>query len=216
MSGLLTVFRLTVYSVLLVQPMWDIRTTPSNDPPIAVAGADQSVRAGDVVQLDGSASFDDNTASEALLFEWDFVQVPVGSAAVLLDTYSATPQLITDVAGTYVIVLVVTDEEGLSSEPDFVLVSSDNLAPTAQIEVDSTLVVAGETVILDGSSSFDPEDDPLSYDWSLVSAPDGSEAVLNAIDPANPAVALLTTDVAGTYSISLVVSDPLARTPVTA
>ena len=37
-----------------------------NSPPTANAGADQSIRAGDTVDLDGSASFDDNTASALL------------------------------------------------------------------------------------------------------------------------------------------------------
>jgi hypothetical protein len=40
-----------------------------NAPPTAVAGEDQSIRAGDIVFLNGMASFDDNTPTELLVYE---------------------------------------------------------------------------------------------------------------------------------------------------
>ncbi len=43
-----------------------------NAPPTADAGQDQSIHAGDEVFLNGSASFDDNTPSSALLYAWSF------------------------------------------------------------------------------------------------------------------------------------------------
>ena len=102
----------------------------SNLPPTADAGADQSLRAGDTVNLDGSGSSDDNTAPEALAYSWSFSLKPGGSMATLSGADTATPSFVADLAGSYVVELVVTDEGGLPSPPDSVIISSDNLAPS--------------------------------------------------------------------------------------
>ncbi len=175
----------------------------SNEPPTAVAGDDQSIRAGDTVNLDGSASFDDNTASAALTYAWSFSSLPGGSTATLSGADTATPSFVADVAGTYTLELVVTDEGSLASDPDFVDISSDNLAPTAAAG-DDQLVIVGTAVVLDGSGSSDPEMDALTFDWSIASAPVGSTATIS-----NPDMALagLTPDLEGVYEATLSVSD---------
>jgi YVTN family beta-propeller protein len=174
-----------------------------NTPPAANAGADQAVRAGETVVLDGSASFDDNTATAALLYQWTITGAPGGSSAVLLGANTQSPSFLADVPGTYSIQLVVTDEGGLSSAPDEVLISSDNLAPTARAG-DDPLVITGNQVRLDGRASSDPENDPLAFSWTLTSKPAGSTAVLTDSGTATPT---LTPDVVGQYAVELVVSD---------
>src|SRR5262249_37421824 len=62
-------------------------------------------------------------------------------------------------------------------------------------------------VLLSGTSSFDPDNDPITtYTWSL-SRPAGSNAVLNG---ANTAQASFVPDVAGTYVAQLIVKDAFA------
>ncbi|MGJ8560913.1 MAG: PKD domain-containing protein [Litorimonas sp.] len=204
----------TVIEVIPVAPRpRDIAFKPdaSNEKPTAAAGLDQAIRAGDTVSLDGSASFDDNTGSVDLGYNWSFSNQPVGSTAILTDAMTATPSFTADLAGTYDIALIVTDEGGLDSDADNVSVSSDNLAPTADAG-DGQLVVLGSNVYLDGSGSNDPENDPLTYGWALT-APAGSTAALS--DPAS-ATPVFSTDVEGTYSVQLTVSDFLgAGTPDT-
>jgi Ca2+-binding RTX toxin-like protein len=178
-----------------------------NQPPTSNAGPDQSVRAGDTVSLNGGESYDDNTVSTSLGYAWSFSEIPAGSNAILADADTMTPSFVVDVAGTYVVQLIVTDEHGLAGEPDFVTISSDvNLAPTARATVDYSLVFIGETVRFDGSDSTDPENDSLSYAWTLTAAPEGSTAALVGGDTATPT---LTPDLPGAYEVTLAVSDSI-------
>jgi len=84
--------------------------------------------------------------------------------------------------------------------------STANTAPTANAASVQT-VLAGDTVTLDGSASFDPEGDPLTYGWTLTSKPPGSAASTSTFTSANTARPSFEADVAGTYLASLVVSD---------
>jgi K319L-like, PKD domain len=182
-----------------------------NAAPTANAGLDQSIHAGTTVNLDGSLSFDDNTASTALQYSWSFTQQPAGSSATLSNANTATPSFVADLDGSYVVQLIVTDEEGLASAPDEVLISSINQAPTAFATASTTLPMVGAVVTLDGSTSSDPDGDPLAYSWTVTSAPDGSVA---AIFDADASTATFTPDVLGEYEITLTVSDFLgAGTP---
>jgi len=175
-----------------------------NEAPTADAGNDQSIREGDTVILDGSGSFDDNTATSDLLFNWSFATLPAGSAAVLTGANTQNPTFIADLAAaTYELQLTVTDAEGISSLPDTVIVSADNLAPNADAGPDQ-LVLVGSQALLDGTQSTDPEMDPLTYSWTLEAQPLGSTAILSS---ATSSLATLTPDVPGLYEISLDVSD---------
>lgn len=182
----------------------------SNAPPTAVAGADQNIRAGDTVNLNGSNSFDDNTSSAALVYAWSLASVPEGSTPTLTNADTAMPSFVADLPGTYTIELIVTDGGNVSSVSDFVDISTLNLAPTANAG-DDRLVVIGTTVVLDGSGSIDPEADSLSFNWTITSAPMGSAATI--FDSAL-ASAGLTPDVEGQYELTLAVNDFLgAGTP---
>ncbi len=78
-----------------------------NIQPIADAGADQSVMAGDTVSLDGSASTDTN--GDQLSYSWSFVSKPAGSLAEFTDPTSAQPSFVADEPGDYIVSLVVND-----------------------------------------------------------------------------------------------------------
>jgi len=174
-----------------------------NSAPVADAGADQAVLAGDTVQLDGSGSGDAD--GDTLTFKWSFVSRPVGSSANLSSTIAATPAFDVDVAGTYVVQLIVNDGT-TDSAPDTVTISTENSAPVADAGTDQAVLVT-ETVQLDGSGSSDADGDTLTFKWSFVSRPVYSSANLASTTAATPTFEV---DAAGEYVVQLIVNDGTA------
>lgn len=80
-----------------------------NLPPVADAGAAQSVEVGDTVLLDGIGSTDDHLAASELSYSWSIASAPAGSAAALADAGTIAPSFVPDVAGSYVVQVVVSD-----------------------------------------------------------------------------------------------------------
>ena len=79
-----------------------------NQPPVADAGADQTVFVGDAAMLDGRASSDPD-AGDVLSYAWSISAVPPGSVATLAGANTATPSLTPDQPGDYTVELVVND-----------------------------------------------------------------------------------------------------------
>ena len=73
--------------------------------------------------------------------------------------------------------------------------------------IDGTLnVQEGKTVYLDGTFSSDPGGANLDYSWTMLSSPNGSQAIISS--SADPQ-ASFTADVAGTYKVKLIVTNGL-------
>ncbi|MEE9248458.1 MAG: PKD domain-containing protein [Dehalococcoidia bacterium] len=173
-----------------------------NAAPTADAGADQAVTTEDTVQLDGAGSSDPE--NDSLTYTWT-LSVPEGSTnATLSNANIVNPTFIADVDGTYVATLVVSDGTS-DSEPDTVEIEAEaepNEPPTADAGADQA-VTTGAEVLLNGSNSSDPEDDDLTYAWTL-SDPDGNDVTLSDANIFNPT---FVPDVDGTYVATLVVND---------
>ena len=84
--------------------------------------------------------------------------------------------------------------------------ASGNEAPVANAGADKT-VVAGTSVMLDGSGSTDADGDSLTYHWTLKSKPTDSAATLTGNTTATPS---FTTDKVGDYVVDLIVNDGTA------
>ncbi len=82
-----------------------------------------------------------------------------------------------------------------------------NTLPVANAGVIQNVKVT-TLVTLDGSGSRDTDNDPLTYLWEITAKPTGSAAALTSTTSAKPQ---FTADLAGTYTITLVVNDGKAK-----
>jgi hypothetical protein len=180
-----------------------VTNAPINRPPVANAGADQSVNAGAIVQLNGAASSDPD--GNSLSYAWTFVSRPAGSGAAFSDAAVAAPSFLADAPGTFVIQLIVNDGTD-NSQPDIVEIHT-NGPPLANAGPDR-IVPRNSLVQMDGSASTDPEAAPLTYHWILNNKPVGSAAALSNADIVNPT---FTADRPGAYLLQLVVNDGLVN-----
>ncbi|MDT8282016.1 MAG: putative Ig domain-containing protein, partial [Gammaproteobacteria bacterium] len=168
--------------------------------PVAQAGNNRLVVPGDIVQLDGSASSDVN--GDALSYTWVLETSPTDSIAALDNAHSVQPKLTIDSAGQYIVKLKVNDGR-LNSLPDRVIISDTNLAPVANAGADQA-TVASAIIQLDASASYALDAQPLTYTWSLVTAPDNSVSSLSDAHALKPALLI---DQPGDYVIQLIVND---------
>ena len=183
----------------------------TNVAPTANPGPSQNVVVGAVVTMDGSASKDSDGGS--LTFKWALIGKPVGSAASLTNPTYPNPKFTADLAGNYVVSLVVNDGKADSTVATVsVTATVANAAPVANAGVNQNVVIAS-TVTLDGTASTDANNDSLSYKWVLQSKPATSSATLAAATSAKPT---FKADVAGTYVATLVVSDGKANSELAA
>ncbi|MCB9666232.1 MAG: hypothetical protein H6732_19135 [Alphaproteobacteria bacterium] len=83
-----------------------------------------------------------------------------------------------------------------------------NQPPRAVIVRPRSDLVVGDDVVLDGTPSTDPDDDPLTWAWELTEKPTGSKAsILNA----SRSIGDLSFDRAGRYVVRLTVDDGRAN-----
>jgi len=170
-----------------------------NSAPVANAGVDQTPLLGETVTLDGSASTD--VDGDPLTYKWSITTKPSYSMAELSDPTLVRPTFVMDLAGDYVVQLIVSDVR-TDSAPDTVVISTSNSAPVANAGADQTRLF-GDTVILDGSASSDADGDLLTYQWSLI-VPTGSTAALYDPSAVQP---IFDIDVSGDYVAQLIVND---------
>jgi ABC-type transport system substrate-binding protein/protocatechuate 3,4-dioxygenase beta subunit len=159
------------------------------EPPIADAGADQSVMTGTLVDLDGSGS-SDNVGIES--YVWTFMDV---TARTL---YSDSPSYRFDNAGDFVITLEVTDGAGLSDTDTVTIhVMGQNMAPSANAGSDQTANV-GDTVTFNASMSMDDGGlANLNFTWHITD----TTIYLYGVSPTH------VFDEAGEYTVTLIVRD---------
>jgi len=184
-----------------------ISVSPANRAPVLDPVDDQPVDEAQVLSVPLSATDPDG---DDLAFS--VVGLPI--FGTLTDNGDGTATL--DVSPDYTssgaypgIVIKVTDDGTPSktdSETITITVYNVNRPPVANAGNDFSVQVA-TTATLNGSSSFDPDGDLITYNWTFNSVPPGS-GLTNAVivNPAQPN-ASFTPDVVGAYILRLVVSD---------
>ena len=148
-----------------------------NMAPFAKAGINQTVNEGGMVTLDGTDSSDPN--NDVLTYLWTApLGITLSSTTAAKPTFTA-PEVIANADYTF----SLTVNDGLVSSTDaqvIVTVNQINKAPLAIAVVDQSLI-ENTLVCVDGSGSNDPDNNTLTYLWTM---PLG--ITLNSTTAANP------------------------------
>ncbi|MBX3349973.1 MAG: SBBP repeat-containing protein [Nitrospira sp.] len=151
------------------------------DKPLANAGPDQSVPMGTPVTLDGTGS-----SGGSLTYNWTRIAGPsvaLSGASTAHPTFTAPN--VPAAGATVTFQLIVC--EGTSrncSDPDTVNVHIMNVnrPPVAEAGLDQT-VQEGSPVLLNGSASYDPDVESITYTWLQVFGPTVTLAYPNSATP---------------------------------
>ena len=117
--------------------------TEVNDPPVADAGPDQTVIVDEVVTFDGSGSDDIDGTINA--YDWDFGDGNTGVGVTTTHAYGT--------AGTYTVVLTVTDNGGLTDTDEAIVTVMEvaaNVMHVASIDMSVTTRTAGRNIFTSG------------------------------------------------------------------
>ncbi|MEL6561029.1 MAG: hypothetical protein AAFQ94_22750 [Bacteroidota bacterium] len=185
-----------------------------NTPPIANGGPDFEIPTGVSITLDGTGSSDPD--GDPLVYNWSAGTIPTGAVFNLTGTTADQAIFSASTPGVYVIILVVNDLTEVS-EPDEVVITvtaGSNQIPTAVIvdengqEIsqanDNDQININSALVLSGAQSLDPENGTLSFLWTVIDSPAGSNPTID--NPTNEVIAF-TPDIIGEYAIQLTVRD---------
>ena len=153
------------------------------------------------LSVDGSGSTDSNGTIES--YAWDFGDGTTATGSTATHTYN--------VAGTYVVTLTVTDNNGASSSSSSTVIA--NLAPTASFTLTPETGVEPLVVNVDGSASSDPNDSITNWSWTFGDggSGQGSTASHTYVNDGTYVITLAVTDEHGATDITTrtIVVDPL-------
>ena len=140
-------------------------------PPVANAGPNQNVNAGDTVSLNGRDSFDPQ--GKSLTYRWSMLSIPIGSHAQLTGTNTVSPSFMTDVGGLYGAQLVVNDGIGDSTNPAIVYVAATdtNIFYPPTITSTPSFQAIATVLYTYAVTATDPQNKPLKF--RLPKAPAG-------------------------------------------
>ncbi|HXB29610.1 MAG TPA: PKD domain-containing protein, partial [Puia sp.] len=173
----------------------------ANMPPVANAGSNISMTLPtNSTTLNGTASYDPDGTISA--YSWTFVSGP--NAPTTSGANTATLSVSGLIAGQYSYRLTVTDNSGASSSAlvNITVASAPNIPPVANAGSNQSITAPASSVILNGSSSYDPDGTITVYNWVTVSGP-GSITINNS-NTATPSVVGLQP---GVYTFQLTVTD---------
>ncbi|WP_209348395.1 autotransporter domain-containing protein [Pontixanthobacter sp. CEM42] len=177
-------------------------TLSANIGPTADAGTDANVGGGAIVALDGSSSVDGD--GDAISYQWSQTSGPV---VTLNGANSANPTFTAPAIASSNQVLsfnLVVDDGLTSSAPDTVEITIPSNAPPIVNAGPDLAISGGANVTINGAAS-DPENDPLTYQWTQTGGPSVTLNDATTLTPSFTAPAK--TAATQTLTFSLVAND---------
>lgn len=185
-------------------------------PVAAIGDLPKAVLPGASILLDAGASV--VAPGRSSVYKWVLVSAPTdspdtdedeGSKLEITDEMSSQASLavILDAVGEYVFKLTVADGAGDKTVFDASKTATVFARNPPVARMTATVGgIVGQAFVLDGSASSVGPGGEASYEWVLVSAPDGSTAGISVEEGADE-IASIVPDQPGSYSVSLVVGD---------
>lgn len=203
---------------------------PANPQAFADAGPDMVVESGSSVKLDGGRTFDGNNVGfdansrgvfdkDNITYSWQWISGPERVDPIYPDTRRPYIGEVTlNEIGTYVFRLTADDGVNALPTSDNVRVQvistiPENRAPIARASGPTGLVTVGSIIRLDGTASFDPDGDSLTYSWQQTDEIGGaipSSDISRYFQPLSGTTSPIVTWQAirtGTYYFRLLVND---------
>ena len=175
-----------------------------NQPPVANAGADQSITLPvNAVTLNGAATDADGSITN---YQWTKISGPATYTIVSPSTAQTTVNGL--VQGIYVFRFTVTDNNGASATDDITITvnAAPNQAPTANAGADRTITLPVNSLTVTGSGT-DADGSIAAYQWTKISGP----ATFSIATPTQVQT-VINNLVQGIYQFELRVTDNLGAT----
>jgi chitinase len=181
-------------------PVDPVEPVVTNHAPVATA-ADQIVTGPVTVTLDGSASTDPD--GDAITYKWTQVSGPTMTISNSTKAKATFKAVAVTADQTMVFRLTVKDAKGLSQSVDVQVVNKAPKANQAPVihAMEAVTVEAGQSISLHAQAS-DPDNDALTYSWSVPSD-------MNAANTTSSDLSITAPEVTSesTYTLSVTVSD---------
>ena len=164
----------------------------------------KTVKQGQYLEYSATLS---NIDLESASYQWQIISLPQDSIAELTTVEGVNTSFTADKAGNYRLKLKVTDSHNLSVETELAIEAiavTENLPPVAIITRDKERLLPNESVTLSAATSFDVENDVLSFAWEVVSHPTGA---VYSLGSANAEQISFSSNEFGEFTIRLTVSD---------
>jgi hypothetical protein len=143
-----------------------------NRPPVANAGPDAIVNLPkDSILLNGSASTD----PDGTIQKWEWKKIAGPNSFQIVNGASAKTIAKNLNTGVYQFELTVTDNAGATGKDTVAITVTPaavtNRPPVAQAGVDQVITLPISSASLDGSASYDPDNNIVAYSWTKLSGP---------------------------------------------
>ncbi len=165
--------------------------TSENLAPVANAGEDSEAEIEDSVALNGSASYDPEGME--LSYQWSFTSLPDDANIELTDVSTMSPSFVPDVAGTYVVQLIVEDGEFTDNDTVTIVVKE----PVFECDYSDANTRKFPAIVRDFKDSHPDFEYVIAYEEGIVESelgsdglpvyanPDGSTQTTNGVESFN-------------------------------
>lgn len=154
-----------------------VKVTNPNDNNLPRAEIDEQEKvteSGQPITLNATSSSD--MEGDDLTFAWEFIYKPEGSSSRISDVTSSAPSFTPDTPGMFIVRVTVTDSSENSDTQTITIISQGPGAHRPVAQTNGIQLISAQddqdiVVILDGSSSFDEDDDIAFVGWTQIEGP---------------------------------------------